>query len=38
MNVAVDVTKIPAPITERGPGYWSGVFRRLSRDKVAMTA
>ncbi|MFZ4759334.1 MAG: ABC transporter permease [Burkholderiaceae bacterium] len=38
MNVAVDVTKIPAPVTERGPGYWSGVFRRLSRDKVAMTA
>ena len=38
MNVAVDATKIPAPIFERSPGYWSSVFRRFRRDPVALFA
>ncbi|MCX7228734.1 MAG: ABC transporter permease [Burkholderiales bacterium] len=38
MNIAVDVTKIPAPIFERSPGYWSSVFRRFRRDPVALFA
>jgi peptide/nickel transport system permease protein len=38
MQVAVDVSKIPAPVFERSPGYWSSVLKRFSRDKVAMTA
>ncbi|MFN7641546.1 MAG: ABC transporter permease [Burkholderiales bacterium] len=38
MNIAVDATKIPAPIFERSPGYWSSVFRRFRRDPVALFA
>ena len=38
MNVAVDASKIPAPIFERSPGYWTSVFRRFRRDPVAVTA
>jgi len=38
MQVAVDASKIPAPVFERSPGYWSSVLKRFSRDKVAMTA
>jgi peptide/nickel transport system permease protein len=38
MNVAVDASKIPAPIFERSPGYWTSVFRRFLRDPVAVAA
>jgi len=38
MNIAVDSTKIPAPVFERSPGYWSSVWRRFRRDRVAMAA
>jgi len=38
MQVVVDASKIPAPVFERSPGYWSSVLKRFSRDKVAMTA
>jgi len=38
MNIAVDATKIPAPVFERSPGYWSSVWRRFRRDRVAMVA
>jgi peptide/nickel transport system permease protein len=38
MNIAVDATKIPAPIFERSPGYWTSVFRRFGRDPVALFA
>jgi peptide/nickel transport system permease protein len=38
MNIAVDATKIPAPVFERSPGYWSSVFRRFRRDPVALFA
>jgi peptide/nickel transport system permease protein len=38
MNIAVDVTKIPAPVFERSPGYWTSVWRRFRRDRVAMIA
>jgi peptide/nickel transport system permease protein len=38
MNVAVDASKIPAPIFERSPGYWASVFRRFRRDPVAVAA
>ncbi|MFN9776003.1 MAG: ABC transporter permease [Burkholderiales bacterium] len=38
MNVAVDASKIPAPIFERSPGYWVSVFRRFRRDPVAVAA
>ena len=38
MNIAVDATKIPAPIFERSPGYWTSVFRRFRRDPVALFA
>jgi peptide/nickel transport system permease protein len=38
MQVAVDATKIPAPVFERSPGYWSSVWRRLRRDRIAMAA
>ena len=35
--VASAGTSLAAPVA-RSPGYWSGVLRRLSRDKVAMVA
>jgi peptide/nickel transport system permease protein len=38
MNLAVDASKIPAPIFERSPGYWTSVFRRFLRDPVAVAA
>ncbi|MFN8838876.1 MAG: ABC transporter permease [Burkholderiales bacterium] len=38
MNVAVDESKIPGPIFERSPGYWTSVFRRFRRDPVAVAA
>jgi peptide/nickel transport system permease protein len=38
MNVAVDASKIPAPVFERSPGYWASVFRRFRRDPVAVAA
>ncbi len=38
MNVAVDASKIPAPIFERSPGYWASVFRRFRRDPIAVAA
>ncbi len=38
MTVAVDASRIPAPVYERSPGYWANVMRRFSRDPVAMVA
>ena len=38
MNVAVDASKIPAPVFERSPGYWASVLKRFRRDPVAMAA
>lgn len=38
MQVAIDPSKIPAPIFERSPGYWQSVGRRFMRDPVALTA
>jgi peptide/nickel transport system permease protein len=38
MNIAVDITKIPAPIFERSPGYWTTVGRRFVKDRVAVAA
>lgn len=38
MHVAVDTSKIPAPLYERSPGYWTTVARRLTRDPVAIAA
>ena len=38
MGIAVDATKIPAPIFERSPGYWTTVSRRFLRDPVAVAA
>jgi len=38
MHVAVDASKIPAPVFERSPGYWRTTIRRFSRDRVAMAA
>jgi len=35
--VATQTLAVPEPVA-RSPGYWSGVLRRLSRDKVAMVA
>lgn len=37
MAVTLDAIVDTAP-AEAGPGYWSGVLRRLARDPVAMTA
>ncbi len=38
MNIAVDASKIPAPVFERSPGYWTTVGRRFMRDPVAVAA
>jgi peptide/nickel transport system permease protein len=38
MHVAVDPAKVPAPLYERSPGYWSNVLRRFLRDPVAVGA
>jgi peptide/nickel transport system permease protein len=38
MDLAVEPTKVPAPVFERGPGYWTSVWRRFRRDKIAMCA
>jgi peptide/nickel transport system permease protein len=37
-NVALDAARMPAPVFERGPGYWTSVLRRLRQDRVAMVA
>lgn len=38
MNIAIDASKIPAPVFERSPGYWTTVGRRFLRDPVAVGA
>lgn len=38
MNIAADASKIPAPVFERSPGYWTTVGRRFLRDPVAVGA
>lgn len=38
MNIAVDTSRIPAPVFERSPGYWTSVLRRFLRDPVAVSA
>jgi len=38
MHVAVDPAKVPAPLHERSPGYWTNVIRRFLRDPVAVGA
>jgi peptide/nickel transport system permease protein len=38
MHVAVDPAKVPAPLYERSPGYWTNVLRRFLRDPVAVGA
>ncbi|MEJ8473813.1 ABC transporter permease [Roseibium algae] len=36
MSVATDTSDLPEPVTKT-PGYWSGVFKRFSKDPVAVT-
>jgi peptide/nickel transport system permease protein len=38
MAIAVEASKIPSPIFERSPGYWTTVGRRFLRDPVAVAA
>ena len=38
MSAVASAGYSPAAPVARSPGYWSGVLRRLSRDKVAMVA
>jgi peptide/nickel transport system permease protein len=38
INIAIDPTRIPAPVFDRSPGYWRTVASRLVRDRVAMGA
>ena len=37
MALGLDIAKSPPPAVLRSQGYWSGVFRRVGRDRVAMT-
>jgi peptide/nickel transport system permease protein len=38
MDIAVDASKVPAPIDAQGPGYWGSVWRRFRTNSVAMVA
>jgi peptide/nickel transport system permease protein len=38
MAISVDASKIPAPVFERSPGFWTTVARRFMRDPVAVSA
>jgi peptide/nickel transport system permease protein len=38
MHVAIDPAKVPAPLYERSPGYWTNVVRRFMRDPIAVGA
>jgi peptide/nickel transport system permease protein len=38
MHIAIDLTRVPAPVFDRSPGYWRTVASRLVRDRVAMGA
>jgi peptide/nickel transport system permease protein len=38
INIAIDPTRVPAPVFDRSPGYWRTVASRLVRDRVAMGA
>jgi peptide/nickel transport system permease protein len=38
INIAIDPTRVPAPVFDRSPGYWRTVASRLARDRVAMGA
>jgi peptide/nickel transport system permease protein len=38
MHIAIDPTRVPAPVFDRSPGYWRTVASRLVRDRVAMGA
>ena len=38
MDIAVDASKVPAPIDQQGPGYWGSVWRRFRTNSVAVTA
>lgn len=38
MSIAVDQSKIPAPLYEHSPGYWRNVGQRFLRDPVAVAA
>ena len=34
LNITVDSAKVPSLPTQRSPGYWQTVLRRLSRDAL----
>jgi len=38
MDIAVDASKVTAPIDAQGPGYWGSVWRRFRTNSVAMVA
>ncbi len=38
MNIAVDASKVPAPVLVRSPGYWQTVGARFLRDRLAVGA